>query len=406
MEKNHITVPENCTGCALCANVCAKDAIKMVWSDDGFLVPSVEEPMCIGCGLCVRNCPVQEENRQKLHCADDDRAITCFGAWNQDADIHDNSSSGGVFSALADRVIADGGCVFGVVWGDKLNLVFEKAETLEQLERMRGSKYTHANAAGVYREVRRELQSGRRVLFSGTSCQVHALRQFLRREYDNLLTVDIVCHGMPSHLILEKYIEHWEKTAGSPIRRISFREKPEGWLNYHVARYYEDGTKHSVDHHKDMYMRLFLSDLALNKVCYNCPYAHLPRRGDITLGDYWGVQQIHPDWPIRHGISAVLANSAKGQAALGHCSHALSLIPEDFESIYAKQKVVYIRPKRQVPRHRARALRLLKKLPITKALHCILECDFCKGIPLVRKSPVWYLYKIAVKMKHLLMKKK
>lgn len=396
----HITAPENCTGCALCSNVCSKGAVSMVWSEAGFLVPAVDTDACVECGLCVKSCPAQEDNLKKLHYADDNQAVVSYGAWNRDSSVHRHSSSGGVFTALAENVIAAGGCVFGVVWKDKLTPVFDKAETPEQLARMRGSKYTHANAAGIYRAVRHELSTGRRVLFSGTSCQVNALRQFLRKEYDNLLTVDIVCHGMPSHLILEKYVEHWEKECGSPVRHISFREKSEGWLNYHVARNHEDGSTRTTEHHKDMYMRLFLSDLALNKACYNCPYAHLPRSGDITLGDFWGVQQVHPDWPIREGISAVLATSAKGQEALLNCSAALNLMPESFETVSAKQRAVYIRPKKEVPQHRARALSLLKQLPLTSAVHRILECDYCGRFCFVWRSFPWFFYKLAQKTKN------
>lgn len=360
-KNNHITAPDNCTGCALCSNVCSKEAIRMVWSEEGFLVPSVDVDKCVECGACVKNCPAQEENIAKLQYTDDVNSVEAYGAWNQNEAVQESSSSGGVFTALAEQVIESGGCVFGVVWRDKLTAVFSRAETVEQLASMRGAKYTHANADGVYREVRAELLSGRRVLFSGTPCQVHALRKYLRKDYENLLTIDIVCHGIPSHLILEKYIELWEQKAGKDIRQISFRDKPEGWSKYHVTRHYVDGSSSSTEHHIDVYMKSFLCDRALNKACYSCPYAHIPRQGDITLGDYWGVAHYHPDWPLGKGISAVLAGSVRGKTALQDVDRKLRLHPEPFAKIYAGQRVCYVHPVKNVPESRALLLKKIKE---------------------------------------------
>ena len=200
---NHITPPENCTGCGLCANVCSKNAIHMVWSKDGFLIPQVDAEACINCGLCVKQCIALEENPKFT---DDIDNVVSYGGWNNNTEIHLKSSSGGIFTALAEHVIEQGGIVFGVVWKDKYTAIFDKTDSLEGLSRMRGSKYTQAIPGIVYKNVLAELKTGRQVLFSGTPCQVHALHKYLRKPFDNLLTIDIVCHGVPSHLILEKYI--------------------------------------------------------------------------------------------------------------------------------------------------------------------------------------------------------
>lgn len=354
--SNHITPPENCTGCGLCANVCSKNAISMVWSEDGFLVPGVDTDRCINCGLCVKQCIALED---KSEYSDDLESVIAYGGWNKNTDIHLKSSSGGIFTALAERIIALGGCVFGVVWKDKLTAVFDRAETVEELSRMRGSKYTPAVPGEVYQEVRRELNTGRQVLFGGTPCQVHALKKYLRKPYKNLLTIDIVCHGAPSHLILEKYIAEDEARTGKTIDHVSFRDKPEGWIRFHVTRHYTDGSKVSEALSTDMYMRMFLCDKALNLVCYNCPYAHIPRQGDITLGDYWGVENHHPDWPIDKGISAILANNEKGKQALNQLSDVLDLRSEPFRKIYAGQDVVYVRPQKQIPEDRELVLKAL-----------------------------------------------
>ncbi len=370
MTTNHITPPENCTGCGLCSNVCSKNAIHMVWSKDGFLIPQVDAEACINCGLCVKQCIALEE---KQEFTDDINSVMSYGGWNNNTDIHLKSSSGGIFTALAGHVIEQGGIVFGVVWKDKYTAIFDKTESLEGLSRMRGSKYTPAIPGKVYREVRNELKTGRKVLFSGTPCQVHALQKYLRKSYDNLLTIDIVCHGAPTHLILEKYVAEDEVCSGKIIDHVSFRDKPEGWQRFHGTRHYTNGTTASCPLDQDVYMRLFLCDKALNKICYNCPYAHIPRQGDITLGDYWGVENHHPDWPIDKGISAILANSDKGKYTLDSLKGQLDLRNEPFELIYKGQDVVYVRPPKQVPRDRALVLEKLREWPLQEVKEKIIN---------------------------------
>ena len=377
MQNKYISPPDNCTGCGLCANVCSQDAISMEWSKEGFLVPGVDTDRCINCGLCVKQCIALED---KPEYTDDIGSVVAFGGWNKDLDIHLKSSSGGIFTALAERVILKGGIVFGVIWQDKLTAVFDKAETTEELAKMRGSKYTPAVPGKVYRDVRSELHTGRTVLFSGTPCQVHALKKHLRKPYKNLLTIDIVCHGAPSHLILEKYIAEDEANTGKTIDHVSFRDKPEGWMRFHVTRHYTDGSKVSEALSTDMYMRIFLCDKALNLVCYNCPYAHIPRQGDITLGDYWGVENHHPDWPIDKGISAILANNEKGKQALNQLSDVLDLRSEPFRKIYAGQDVVYVRPQKQIPEDRELVLKSLCEWSLGNVL--------CRLVNTVKLGPV------------------
>lgn len=355
---NHITPPIDCTGCSLCANVCSRNAISMQWNNEGFLVPLVDISSCVNCGLCVKQCIALAE---KPTYTDDIDSVVSYGGWNKDKDIHQKSSSGGVFTALARKAINEGGCVFGVVWQDKLTAVFSKAETQEQLSPMLGSKYTQAKPNYVYREVKAELNSGRLVLFSGTPCQVHALKKYLRKPYDNLLTVDIVCHGTPSHLILEKYIKEEETRTGKTIDHISFRDKKDEWQRYHVTRHYTDGSHASEAFPVDIYMNMFLCDKALNKVCYNCPYAHIPRQGDITLGDYWGVEKHHSDWPMKLGISAILANTPKGNTYLQDLSNMIDLRLEVPGNICSAQPASFIRPKKRLPKDRDL---MFSKMPI------------------------------------------
>lgn len=358
----HIEAPKDCTGCALCANVCSHQAISMVWSQEGFLIPHVDEDACTHCGVCVRMCPALRPAppSEKLK----DCRVEAYGAWHRSSEVHRSSSSGGIFTALAEQTIARGGCVFGVIWQDKLHAVFTKAETLDELAAMRGSKYTMAIPGAVYQEVRRELKKGRRVLFAGTPCQVHALRTLLRRPNENLLTLDVVCHGVPSRLLLERYIEEAEASEGKSVQYVDFRDKRSSWLNYSQTCWFSDGSRLSHLLHEDAYMSLFLSDVLLNRCCYHCRYSHFPRQGDITLGDFWGVQELHPDWPIREGISAVLVNSERGNRALSSLNASVELRPVSPDEIIRFKPQSYQASSSLIPGARRQVLRELPRKPL------------------------------------------
>ncbi len=367
---NHITLPDNCTDCGLCANVCSKDAIRMVWSNEGFLVPQVDTEACVNCGLCVKMCPAQPGAMEAEQYADDIDSVVAYGGWNTNAEKKAQSSSGGVFSALAEKIFSAGGCVFGVVWQDKVTAAFAKAENMEQLAPMRGSKYTQAVTGNVYREVKAELQKGRQVLFSGTACQVYALKKYLRKDYENLLTFDIVCHGVPSRKLLQAYVKHYEEVESKELKEISFRFKDGNWQGYKVQKRFTDGTVLNHVNSQDMFMNLFIGDYMLNKACYNCPHAHLPRPGDMTLGDYWGnLQALHPDWPISDGIGSLVVNSEKGKAVLEKLfsEGKITLHREPFYNLYNGQPRSYMRGEdAHIPSQREDALLMIEGQPIIK----------------------------------------
>lgn len=406
MASKSITVPAECTGCALCANVCSSNAIRMVWNSEGFLIPQVDTQTCINCGACVRACPAQLNHLKKLRSAECvDAPLSAYGAWHRDKNTLLSSSSGGVFSALAARTFAKGGCVFGVVWTSKDNASYAKAENMDELAAMRGSKYTQAQPGMVYRRVKTELQKGRLVLFCGTSCQVYALRCYLRKDYENLLLIDILCHGVPSRNLLKAYIRHYEKAHGKELESIQFRDKANNWQMYCVKKIFSDGSTISHCNREDMFMRLFIGDFVLNEACYNCPHTKLPRVGDVTLGDFWGnLQQLHPEWPIPEGIGSVLGNTQKGQQALEQLTDSgiihLKAVP--FEELLQGQPYTYLRDKEPVHSLRREALTMLKYQRLTVIHERLLYRVKCGRMWLKRNSFAHKIYQKLRRLKYLL----
>lgn len=361
-ENRHIVAPVDCTGCALCANVCSTDAITMTWNKDGFLRPQVDLAKCINCGLCSKKCPALQT--EKVTPDTPDTEVKSYAAWNNNRQILKESSSGGLFSALAEQTIAEGGIVYGVVWQDKYTATFSGAETVEQLALMRGSKYVAAIPGYIYREVKEQLKNNRKVFFTATTCQVYALKKFLGKEYENLLTMDVLCHGVPSHILHEKYVQENEAATGKTISHVSFRDKIQGWHNYHVKRCYTDGSTEVCSRRKDHYMRIFLGDKVLNYACYNCKFRTIPRASDITSSDYWEIQKKHPEWPADNGISAIIAHSPKGREAIHSIREKVTLQEQTFEEVYNSQPAVYKLKCKEVPAERAYFLDILKRKPL------------------------------------------
>lgn len=294
----------HCTGCSACAAACPKDAISLVRDKEGFAFPSVDPGKCVHCGVCTNTCPM-------LHPREPKPLPAAFAAWNQDGEVRRDSTSGGAFSALADYVLEGGGVVFGAALDGRQHLRHTACFRKEDLWRLRGAKYVQSDLGGVFREVRKYLET-RQVLFSGTPCQVDGLYRYLKGRPENLTTCDLVCQGVPSPGVWEDMARLIEKKRSRDLQTVRFRNKVEGWKNSHLTAVYDDGTVDTHPLFETEYGRAFGRALFLRPCCYRCPYACTNRPGDFTLGDFWG---LHPDElpeQQQKGVSLLLVNTPHG----------------------------------------------------------------------------------------------
>lgn len=275
----------------------------------GFRYPQVDLSRCTECGACRRACPV-------LNPAPVNGAPDAYACRAIDEAVRLASSSGGAFTLLAGEVLDRGGAVFGAAFDEDFTLVHQCAESRADLGPLRGSKYVQSQVGMAYAQIEQSLRQDRPVLFSGTPCQVAGLKSFLRREYESLLCVDMICHGVPSPRVWRSYLEFQERLFDGKARGVSFRRKDEGWRRFSLWVHFGNGAEYRSTLSEDPYLRAFLSDICLRPTCYACAFKGLQRHSDITLADFWGIEHVLPDLDDDTGTSLVLVNSPKGRVAL------------------------------------------------------------------------------------------
>ena len=285
----HITDKQNCCGCSACAQRCPKQCITMQEDNEGFLYPKVDESACIDCGLCEKVCPMITP--YEAH-----EPIQTLAAVNKNDEVRLKSSSGGIFSILAEKVIREGGVVFGARFDDQWQVVIDYTETLEGINDFRGSKYLQASTGDTFKQCENFLKAGRLVMYSGSPCQIAGLKHYLRKEYDNLLLVDFGCHGVPSPKVWQKYLD--EIVGSRDINSTSMRAKTNGWrkFNFEMSFNRDNSTiLLSSPASKNDYMRAFLNNLILRPSCHNCKAKECRSHSDITIADYWGIWNVAPE---------------------------------------------------------------------------------------------------------------
>ncbi len=326
----------SCCGCTACASICPTKAIAMVENERGFYVPSVDGEKCIDCGLCKKVCQIGNKP-----CGNTPSAK--YAVVNTDESVRMVSSSGGFFTMLLDALIAQYGnsfYCFGVAFDGNMAVEYRSASTLDECEAFRGSKYVQARLGDTYSKIAQLLSAGNSVLFVGTGCYCAGLKNYIsasKANTDRLYTVDIVCHGTPSGGLWREYLSALEARGGAKISAYSFRNKAEGWRGVHPSASYENGTDVPRDDLFMSYAKLF-GNLSLNNSCYTCKYACTERMGEITIGDFWGIEASEcKELDDGRGVSLCLVNTEKGARLFNMSSASARVMPINDDSYLQPQ---------------------------------------------------------------------
>lgn len=295
-----------CCGCYSCFNACPRECITMEKDNHGFYYPKINNTKCIHCGLCEKACPAIRKRDERTN------DISVYAINSKDNNLRSKSSSGGAFSQIASWVIDNGGIVFGASFNSNKYVYHSEISKQKDLENIRGSKYLPSSIDYSFRKVKYHLDNNRIVLFSGTSCQINGLKCYLQKKYNNLLTVEVVCHGVPSMDVWDEYLNFIEGKYKSKINKINFRDKRTGWKNYSVTLELDNGRVISNKYYDDLMMRIYLSDICLRPSCYQCAFKGMNHDSDITLADFWGVDNYVGEMNDDLGTSLVVLNTEFG----------------------------------------------------------------------------------------------
>lgn len=323
---------EKCCGCSACEQICPVQCIVMEKDEKGFLYPKTDLEKCLHCRKCDRVCPAEQSADKKQAVQ-----IDTFVGYTKKENVRKNSSSGGIFSVLAECVLDQNGVVFGAAFDKDFSVHHIFVESKKDLWKLQGSKYVQSNLENTYRETKQFLETGRLVLFSGTACQISGLQNYLGKLYEMLYTVDVLCHGVPNPEIWKRYLEEKRSEYGQEIQKIEFRNKQQGWKNYSVNIIFANGLSYGKVHHEDVFMKLFLSDICLRSSCYQCTWKRIPRDSDLSLGDCWGVERIMPEMDDDNGTSVILVHSQKGKWLLENVRDELNLRNAQLDTVLPPQ---------------------------------------------------------------------
>lgn len=318
-----------CTGCTACYAVCPVQAIQMKADKEGFLYPEIDEKKCIHCSKCEKVCPAQK----KVRVLKEGFPIP-YAAYSTEEEVQEQSSSGGVFTELARQVIRQEGIVVGCAMSDDC----KKAEHImvdneKDLAKLRGSKYVQSDLQDVFLLTKQYLETGKPVLFSGTPCQTAGVKIYLGKEYEKLITVDLICHGVPSPLVWRKYADFHEKKAESEAAHVFFRNKKNGWRTFSMRFEFLNQKEYTEIVSKDWYLRGFVGNLYLRPSCYQCNFKGENYAGDITLADFWSIREVMPEMCNEKGTSLVVVHTEKGKEVLDELGNQIKKEQVDTEKV-------------------------------------------------------------------------
>lgn len=305
-----------CSGCTACKAICPRNAIKMVRDEEGFEYPQINEAACIHCNLCVKVCP--NINREK-----ENKILEVHGVKHKSNEERRTSRSGGAFIAISDYILDNSGVVYGSKMNDDFSVSHARATTKEERDLFKGSKYVQSDMNDVIKQIRKDLQHGKKVLFSGTACQVAGVKASVPENLkENLYTCDLICYGVPSNKVYEDFLKYIEKVNNKKIKKFIFRDKRFGWESHYETIVFEDDTEISTQYFKELYY----GHMILRPSCYKCNFANQNRPGDVTIADFWGIENVDISFKDELGVSLIICNNSKG-------IELYSNIKEDLNSI-------------------------------------------------------------------------
>lgn len=318
--------PQRCTGCGGCAQVCQKNAVTFI-RENGFLYPIIDDELCVSCDLCRKNCPIENvvESKNSLE------SIHAYSARSKDDTILQYSSSGGIFSELAKEVLRRGGVVYGVAMREN-KAMHSRVTSEKNLAFLMGSKYIQSEPMECFEQIGIDLKAGREVLFSGTPCQIAAVKKRFPKA-GHLILIDFICHGISSPEVYQKYINFIEKKYGKRVEKVNFRNKEYGWNQSAIEMVFTDGSRICEKWSENLYMQTFLGNISIRESCFNCMYNRLPRVSDMTLADFWKIENFCEDYNDDRGCSALVINSNKGNALFGAVAQSIQTRHSSVEEI-------------------------------------------------------------------------
>lgn len=330
---------KDCCGCTACLAVCPRQCIRMTTDEEGFAYPVTDTKSCIDCGLCEKVCPC-------LHPGISKEPVQSYASVHREEEIRLNSSSGGLFTALAEVTIRNGGVVFGARFDQDFNVIHDYTETLEGLSAFRGSKYVQSEMRDCFRQAEHFLKEGREVLFSGVSCQIAGLHAFLRREYQHLTTLDILCHGVASPEVWKSFLQPYIAAQQPlPLEQVTFRDKQNGWKRYDLCLRFA-GKELRFNRETNPYMTGYFANLYLRPACHDCPRRGFSAGSDLTLGDCWGIEK-QPPQPYcadDKGVSLVMVHTPKGAERMQQLDSSIQCTPIDYHTIERYNPAIHHRP--------------------------------------------------------------
>lgn len=355
---------EDCCGCQACYNICPAKAISMKPDKEGFLYPEIDQKKCVNCHLCEKVCPLLTNRLTR------DEIQKCFAGYAKNETIITHSSSGGVFPLLAAFILRSGGSVFGATIGEDGVVKHISINSTGHVEQLQGSKYVQSDVGLSYSLAKDLLKQGKKVLFTGTPCQIAGLKYFLGQEYDGLYTQDIICHGVPSPEAFRCYLAEKENQFNSHITHVNFRNKDTGWERYSMFLEFANGKKYYKRGGQDCFIQAFLSNLCLRPSCYECHFKSTHRLSDLTIADYWGADKLCSNQYNQTGTSLIVAHTEKGLQLLKNIENDIFIYPTNlFDALKYNPSAISSAPKN---RKRNRFFALMKRENFSKAVQqCI-----------------------------------